>query len=115
MTERLTSDDFLSAVRFDAQGLVAAVAQDASDGRVLMVAWMSADTLRQTLATGDVTYWSRSRGEVWRKGETSGHTQRLVEAWVDCDGDTILLKVDQTGPACHTGAQTCFFRKFDRD
>ena len=70
MTERLTSNDFLAAVRFDAQGLVTAVAQDANDGRVLMVAWMNAETLRQTLASGDVTYWSRSRGEVWRKGET---------------------------------------------
>jgi phosphoribosyl-AMP cyclohydrolase len=114
MTDRLSPGDFLSAVRFDAQGLVVAVAQDATDGRVLMVAWMNADTLRQTLATGDVTYWSRSRGEVWRKGATSGHTQRLVEAWVDCDGDTLLLKVDQTGPACHTGAPTCFFRKLER-
>ena len=112
MSEILSADDFIKAVRFDAQGLVTAVAQDAKDGRVLMVAWMNAETLRRTLASGDVTYWSRSRGEVWRKGETSGHTQRLVEAWVDCDGDTVLLKVEQTGPACHTGAPTCFFRKF---
>ena len=108
--ERLSPDEFLAAVRFDTQGLVTAVAQDAKDGRVLMVAWMNAATLRQTLTSGDVTYWSRSRGEVWRKGATSGHTQRLVEAWVDCDGDTLLLKVEQTGPACHTGAPTCFFR-----
>ena len=108
--ERLSPDEFLEAVRFDAQGLVTAVAQDAKDGRVLMVAWMNAATLRQTLTSGNVTYWSRSRGAVWRKGATSGHTQRLVEAWVDCDGDTLLLKVEQTGPACHTGAPTCFFR-----
>jgi len=114
MSERLSPDDFVQAVHFDAQGLVAAVAQDAKDGRVLMVAWMNAETLRQTIATGDVTYWSRSRGEVWRKGATSGHTQRLIEAWVDCDGDTILLKVEQIGPACHTGAPTCFFRKLER-
>ena len=114
MTERLSIDDFIKTVRFDAQGLVVAVAQDAKDGRVLMVAWMNADTLRRTLTSGDVTYWSRARGEVWRKGETSGHTQRLVEAWVDCDGDTLLLKVDQTGPACHTGAPTCFFRKLEK-
>jgi phosphoribosyl-AMP cyclohydrolase len=113
MSERLSIDDFINAVHFDAQGLVVAVAQDARDNRVLMVAWMNADTLRKTLTSGDVTYWSRSRGEVWRKGETSGHTQRLVEAWVDCDGDTLLLKVDQTGPACHTGAPTCFFRKLE--
>ena len=114
MSERLSTDDFIKTVRFDAQGLVTAVAQDASDGRVLMVAWMNADTLRQTLATGEVTYWSRSRGEVWRKGATSGHTQKLIEAWVDCDGDTLLLKVDQIGAACHTGAPTCFFRKFEK-
>jgi phosphoribosyl-AMP cyclohydrolase len=114
MSEHLSTDDFIKTVRFDAQGLVAAVAQDARDGRVLMVAWMNADTLRQTLATGEVTYWSRSRGEVWRKGATSGHTQKLVEAWVDCDGDTLLLKVDQVGAACHTGAPTCFFRKFEK-
>lgn len=113
MSERLSIDEFIKAVRYDAQGLVVAVAQDANDNRVLMVAWMNADTLRQTLTSGDVTYWSRSRGEVWRKGETSGHTQRLVEAWVDCDGDTLVLKVDQTGPACHTGAPTCFFRKLE--
>ena len=113
MSEQLSSDEFVKAVRFDAQGLVVAVAQDAKDGRVLMVAWMNADTLRRTLTSGDVTYWSRSRSEVWRKGATSGHTQRLVEAWVDCDGDTLLLKVEQTGPACHTGAPTCFFRKLE--
>lgn len=100
---------FIAAVKFDERGLVTAVAQDASDGRVLMVAWMNRDALTRTLTTRDVTYWSRSRGELWRKGETSGHTQRLVEAWVDCDGDTLLIKVDQTGPACHTGAPTCFF------
>ena len=112
--ERLSPDEFLEAVRFDAQGLVTAVAQDAKDGRVLMVAWMNAATLRQTLTSGNVTYWSRSRGAVWRKGATSGHTQRLVEAWVDCDGDTLLLKVEQTGPACHTGAPTCFFRTLQK-
>ena len=111
MSETLKADDIVKAVRFDTQGVVTAVAQDATDGRVLMVAWMNAETLRQTLASGDVTYWSRSRAEVWRKGATSGYTQRLVEAWVDCDGDTVLLKVEQTGPACHTGAPTCFFRK----
>ena len=106
---QLSTEEFLNTVKFDERGLVVAVAQDAKDGRVLMVAWMNKDTLAQTLKTRDVTYWSRSRGEVWRKGETSGHTQRLVEAWVDCDGDTLLFKVDQTGPACHTGAPTCFF------
>lgn len=106
---QLAPDQFIANVKFDANGLVTAVAQDAKDGRVLMVAWMNRDALTRTLTTRDVTYWSRSRSELWRKGETSGHTQRLVEAWIDCDGDTLLLKVDQTGPACHTGAPTCFF------
>ena len=106
---QLAPEQFIANVKFDAQGLVATVAQNAKDGRVLMVAWMNREALARTLATRDVTYWSRSRGELWRKGETSGHTQRLVEAWIDCDGDTLLLKVDQTGPACHTGAPTCFF------
>ncbi len=108
MTQQSTSE-FVATVKFDANGLVVAVAQDANDGRVLMVAWMNRDALARTLTTRDVTYWSRSRAELWRKGETSGHTQRLVEAWVDCDGDTLLLKVDQAGPSCHTGQPTCFF------
>ncbi len=108
---QLAPDQFIANVKFDTQGLVTAVAQDAKDGRVLMVAWMNRDALTRTLTTRDVTYWSRSRSELWRKGETSGHTQRLIEAWIDCDGDTLLLKVDQTGPACHTGAPTCFFRQ----
>ena len=102
-------DEFVRAVKFDAQGLVVAVAQDAADNRVLMVAWMNRGALMQTLATRQVTYWSRSRGELWHKGASSGHTQRLVDAWIDCDGDTLLLKVEQTGPACHTGQPTCFF------
>ena len=106
---QLAPDDFIARVTFDDRGLVTAVAQNAKDGRVLMVAWMNREALTRTLTTRDVTYWSRSRGELWRKGGTSGHTQRLVEAWIDCDGDTLLLKVDQTGPACHTGAPTCFF------
>ncbi len=106
---QFSSDEFLATVNFDINGLVVAVAQDATDSRVLMVAWMNREALSRTLGSRDVTYWSRSRNELWRKGETSGHTQRLVEAWVDCDGDTVLLKVDQTGPACHTGAPACFF------
>jgi phosphoribosyl-AMP cyclohydrolase len=109
-TEALTPDTFVANTKFDAEGLVPAVAQDARSGSVLMVAWMSKDALKKTLSTGDVTYWSRSRKALWRKGETSGHTQKLVEAWLDCDGDTVLLKVEQEGPACHTGAPTCFFR-----
>ena len=110
-TETISRDAFLGAVVFDANGLVPVVAQDATTGDILMVAWMNADALGQTLRTRDVTYWSRSRKSLWRKGETSGHTQKLVAAYVDCDGDTLLLKVDQTGPACHTGEPTCFFRK----
>ncbi len=111
MSTQLTPDAFLAEVKFDASGLVTCVAQDAVSNEVLMVAWMNADALRTTLETGDVTYWSRSRGKLWRKGETSGHIQKLKEAWIDCDGDTVLLKVDQSGPACHTGAPTCFFRR----
>ena len=111
MTDLLTQTSFLSAVKFDDNGLVPAIAQSKETGEILMMAWMNRDTLRETLATGQVTYWSRSRQKPWRKGETSGHHQRLVEAYVDCDGDTLLLKVDQMGPACHTGAPSCFFRK----
>jgi len=112
--EQLSATDLIAAVAFDTVGLVPAIAQDAKSGEVLMLAWMNRDALKLTLETGDVTYWSRSRKELWRKGATSGHTQRLVEAYVDCDGDTILLKVEQAGPACHTGAPTCFFRKVER-
>jgi phosphoribosyl-AMP cyclohydrolase len=111
VTDLLTQPDFLSAVKFDDNGLVPAIAQSKETGEILMMAWMNRDTLRETLATGRVTYWSRSRQKPWRKGETSGNHQRLVEAFVDCDGDTLLLKVDQMGPACHTGAPSCFFRK----
>jgi phosphoribosyl-AMP cyclohydrolase len=112
--EQISSSDFIGAVSFDAAGLVPAIAQDAKTGEVLMLAWMNRDALTRTLETGDATYWSRSRKELWRKGATSGHTQRLVEAYVDCDGDTLLLKVEQVGPACHTGAPTCFFRKMSK-
>jgi phosphoribosyl-AMP cyclohydrolase len=92
----------------NADGLVPAVVQQHDTGEVLMVGWMDDEALGRTLSTGRATYWSRSRREYWVKGETSGHTQRVVEVRLDCDGDTILLKVDQTGPACHTGAATCF-------
>ncbi|MBI3678436.1 MAG: phosphoribosyl-AMP cyclohydrolase [Proteobacteria bacterium] len=111
MSEPLSRDAFVMAVAFNAEGLVPVIAQDHMTNEVLMLAWMNRETLLATLQSGDVTYWSRSRNEVWRKGETSGHTQQLVEAWIDCDGDTLLLKVNQTGPACHTGARACFFRK----
>jgi phosphoribosyl-AMP cyclohydrolase len=114
MSEQISQDEFLAAVSFDANGLVAAIAQDHRTGEVLMLAWMNRDALMRTLASGDVTYWSRSRGALWRKGETSGHTQKLVEAHVDCDGDALLLKVEQRGPACHTGNSVCFYRKLAR-
>jgi len=99
----------LDGIRFDAAGLVAAVAQQHDTGEVLMLAWMNRDAVVETLATGRVCYWSRSRGALWRKGETSGQTQRLVELRVDCDGDSLLLLVDQHGVACHTGRRSCFY------
>ncbi len=99
-----------SALAFDDRGLVAAVAQQHDSGEVLMMAWMNRAAIAETLATGRVCYWSRSRGRLWRKGERSGQTQRLVELCVDCDGDTLLVKVDQTGVACHTGRRSCFYR-----
>lgn len=103
----------ISKVAFDERGLVPVIAQSAASGEVLMMAWMNKEALELTLRTGDVHYWSRSRQSLWRKGETSGHVQKLKEFFVDCDGDTLLLKVDQTGPACHTGNKTCFFSKID--
>jgi phosphoribosyl-AMP cyclohydrolase len=96
--------------RFDTNGLIAAIAQDHASGEVLMLAWMDAEALKLTLETGQATYWSRSRQKLWRKGEESGHTQRVVEARIDCDQDAVLLRVEQTGPACHTGARSCFYR-----
>ncbi len=98
----------IESLRFDAAGLIPAIAQD-RDGAVLMMAWMTAASLAETLASGQVTYWSRSRQELWRKGATSGHVQRLVELRVDCDRDCLLIIVDQTGPACHTNRRSCFF------
>ncbi|MEO3429955.1 phosphoribosyl-AMP cyclohydrolase [Pelagibius sp. CAU 1746] len=103
------------AVSFDDKGLVCAVAQQHDSGEVLMVAWMNREALAETLASGQVCYWSRSRGKLWRKGETSGQTQKLVELRVDCDGDTLLLRVDQKGVACHTGRRSCFYRAVAAD
>jgi phosphoribosyl-AMP cyclohydrolase len=111
MTEPLSQQALLEKIKFDERGLITAVAQDATTGQVLMVAWMNKDSLQETLKTGRVCYWSRSRGELWRKGDTSGNTQHLKELFLDCDGDTLLLKVQQKGPACHTGAISCFFSK----
>lgn len=100
----------LAAIKFDADGLVAAIAQQHDTGEVLMLAWMNRDAVAETLRSGQACYYSRSRRALWRKGETSGQTQRLVEFLIDCDGDTVLLKVDQLGVACHTGHRDCFFR-----
>ena len=103
-------DTFLASVKFDAQGLVPAIAQQHDSGEVLMMAWMDRAAVIETLGTGRVCYWSRSRQAPWRKGDTSGHIQTLVDLRVDCDGDTLLALVDQTGVACHTGRHNCFFR-----
>jgi phosphoribosyl-ATP pyrophosphohydrolase/phosphoribosyl-AMP cyclohydrolase len=100
-------------LRFGPDGLIPAVAQDAQTGRVLMVAYMNREALERTRASGEAWYWSRSRGRLWRKGETSGHRQRVREIRVDCDGDAVLLLVDQVGAACHTGQISCFFRDLD--
>lgn len=96
-------------LRFNEAGQIPAIAQDHASGEVLMMAWMNAASLAETLETGRVVYWSRSRAALWRKGETSGHVQRLVELRVDCDRDCLLLLVEQTGPACHTNRRTCFY------
>ncbi|MBK5926948.1 phosphoribosyl-AMP cyclohydrolase [Rhodobaculum claviforme] len=98
-----------ASLRYDDRGLIPAVAQDHRTGEVLMVAWMNAESVARTLETGRVTYWSRSRGAFWVKGETSGHTQRLVEMRVDCDRDCLLVRIEQTGPACHTNRRSCFY------
>jgi len=103
---------WLDEVKFDADGLIPAVAQDASSGRVLMVAWMNRAALEETVRRGEAVYWSRSRARLWHKGEESGHTQRVREVRLDCDNDVILLSVEQTGGiACHTGRARCFFRR----
>lgn len=111
--ESLNPAALVAAVRFDADGLVPVIAQSRDTGEVLMLAYMNREALEETIATGRVCYWSRSRRKLWRKGETSGHTQRLVGIALDCDGDALLLQVEQVGPACHTGARSCFFRSID--
>ena len=104
---------WLDDIRWNADGLVPAIAQDAENGDVLMLAWMSRESLVRTLDEGEAVYWSRSRGRLWKKGEQSGHVQRVTEIRLDCDADTLLLKVDQRGGiACHTGRRHCFFKKF---
>jgi phosphoribosyl-AMP cyclohydrolase len=105
---------FLDEVPWSEQGLIAVVAQDASSGKVLTVAWMNRDALAQTVERGEAVYWSRSRNRLWRKGEESGHVQKVVEVRLDCDADAVLLKVEQVGGiACHTGRESCFFRKLE--
>lgn len=107
----MTADEFVGAIRFDERGLVPAIVQDAETLQVLMMAWMNGESVRQTLACGETVFWSRSRQELWHKGSTSGNTQAVVELRVDCDGDTLLILVRPAGPACHTGATTCFYRQ----
>ena len=105
--------EFLDVVKFNDQGLVPAIAQDSTSGTVLMLAWMNRDAIDQTLASGLVTYYSRSRQSLWQKGETSGNTQRLVDMQFDCDADAILMLVEQTGPACHTNRPNCFYLRVE--
>jgi phosphoribosyl-ATP pyrophosphohydrolase/phosphoribosyl-AMP cyclohydrolase len=106
---------WIEQVKFDERGLVPVVAQDARTGEVLMLAWANAEALGLTQQTGRAHYWSRSRGELWKKGETSGNMQQVADVRLDCDGDAILYRVQQTGPACHTGERSCFFRTVDAD
>jgi phosphoribosyl-ATP pyrophosphohydrolase/phosphoribosyl-AMP cyclohydrolase len=98
-------------LKFDERGLIPAIVQDAETGQVLMMAYMNQEALQATLASGETVFWSRSRGELWHKGATSGNVQRVVDLWYDCDGDTLLVRVNPAGPACHTGNITCFFTK----
>jgi phosphoribosyl-AMP cyclohydrolase len=109
-----TLPTWIQEVRFDAQGLIPAISQDFQTGNILMVAWMNTDALAETVLTGRAVFWSRSRSRLWRKGEESGHVQQLKELRLDCDGDVLLLKVEQIGAiACHTGRASCFYRRLD--
>ncbi|MEM9704663.1 MAG: phosphoribosyl-AMP cyclohydrolase [Pseudomonadota bacterium] len=110
---KATDETDVFTPRFDASGLIVAVTTDAETGQILMVAYMNEEALKRTLETKDVWYWSRSRQKLWRKGETSGHTQKLREILVDCDQDALEVRVDQTGAACHTGRRSCFYRRAD--
>lgn len=110
---RLPRSEVLAGLRLNADGLIPAITQQHDTGEVLMMAWMNEEALNETLATGRVCYYSRSRGRLWRKGESSGQVQHLKGLYIDCDGDTLLLRVDQTGPACHTGRSGCFFFRVD--
>jgi phosphoribosyl-AMP cyclohydrolase len=108
------SDEWLDELSWNEQGLVPAIAQDAASGRVLTLAWMNREALAETAQSGRAVYWSRSRAKLWRKGEESGHVQKVLELRLDCDADAVLLKVEQVGGiACHTGRESCYFRKLD--
>lgn len=113
--ERFGWEDIRAHLRWNGDGLMPAIAQQHDTREVLMMAWMNAEALEETLSTGRVCYWSRSRNKLWRKGEQSGQIQRLHELRIDCDGDTLLLLVDQTGPACHTGRASCFYNAVQGD
>lgn len=106
----MLSPELLDTLRFNAAGLIPAIVQDASTRQVLMMAWMNGESLARTLEMGETVFWSRSRQELWHKGATSGNTQRVVALYADCDGDTLLVTVEPAGPACHTGAVSCFFQ-----
>ena len=108
----MTAQELANTVQFNEVGLVPAIVQDAQSGQVLMMAWMNAESLHRTLSIGETVFWSRSRREFWHKGATSGHTQKVIDISVDCDGDTLLIRVDPAGPACHTGAVSCFYRTY---
>ena len=101
----------INKIKFNEAGLVPAIAQDATTSRVLMMAWMNEESVQQTLASGYAHYYSRSRQKQWKKGESSGHVQKVVAIFLDCDGDTLLLKIEQTGPACHTNRQSCYYKQ----
>lgn len=112
----MSDQDWLNDIKWTADGLVPAIAQDAADGRILMMAWMNREALQLTAQTGMAVYWSRSRGRLWHKGEESGHQQRVSEIRLDCDNDVIVLQVEQIGGiACHTGRRSCFYQRLDND
>lgn len=104
------TDSITTEVKFDENGLVPAIVQDHATGEVLMLAYMNHESLSKTIESGETWFWSRSRSQLWHKGETSGNTQRVISIALDCDGDTLLIRVERRGPACHTGARSCFFR-----
>ncbi|MEE3718814.1 phosphoribosyl-AMP cyclohydrolase [Tumidithrix elongata RA019] len=110
----IPSTDWIANLKYDANGLIPAIAQDYQDGAVLMMAWMNRESIALTVATGEAHYWSRSRSELWHKGATSGHIQKVKQLFYDCDADTLLIKIEQVGNiACHTGARSCFFKEVE--